>query len=76
MIIEVLSPAYPLYPLNLYNRVDQLNLRGKKLNTDSKWEDPMLNENSQRIINLNKLQILFPAVPVVSAISTSLRTCV
>ena len=43
---------------------------------DSKWKDPMLNENSQRNINLNKLQILFPAVPVVSAISTSLRTCV
>ena len=31
MIIEVLSPAYPLYPLNLYNRVDQLNLRGKNI---------------------------------------------
>ena len=30
MIIEVLSPAYPLYPLNLYNRVDQLNLLGGK----------------------------------------------
>ena len=48
MIIEVLSPAYPLYPLNLYNRVDQLNLRGKKMKKDSRWKDPMLNKNSQR----------------------------
>ena len=75
MIIEVLSPAYPLHPLNLFNRVDQLSLRGKVTEQTQKWKDPMLNKNSQRNINLNKLQILFPAVPVVSAIFTSLRTC-
>ena len=56
----------PVYPLNLCSSVDEINLRGK-LNTDSKWKIPMLNENSQRNINLNKLQILFPAVSLVSA---------
>ena len=38
MIIEVLSPAYPLYPLNLYNRVDQLNLSGEKMKKRLKVE--------------------------------------
>ena len=50
--------------------------KGKQMKKDSKWKDPMLNKNSQRNINLNKLQILFPTVSVVSAISTSLRACV